>query len=345
MFGPGSGTLWCRAAIIGVREDLEFERPHGLQTEISGLRAWLGTTSWNEEQKISGAHLTATFSSEDAPPIKIGEHDGIELEFRPGWHVLHEDGGDRRVLLDVVRSSTRSKQPVDWDKHRQAHQAIRDLLVLSRWRSESCTEVSALRDDDRVRTADGKDHGAYWRDVVVPNDERTAQPSAHRPHLIQYEELHEPGVLRWLSLRNEFARALDPVISGIDLHGTTANTMLAHTGPGLEALGYLLMIRDGTAENAAARATLKSRLERILSDLGDCLPFDGIAWAAGTATTYNGLKHANRAEPDGVDVINVWRECVIVTRAWVAIELGVPVDRVKERLAQDPQRHAYVKVE
>ena len=33
--GPGSGTLWARAAIMGVREDKEFDRPHGLQTEIS----------------------------------------------------------------------------------------------------------------------------------------------------------------------------------------------------------------------------------------------------------------------------------------------------------------------
>lgn len=75
---------------MGVQEDLEFERPYGLETEISGLRAWLGTTSWREERGISGDHLTAQFNSEDASPIEIGEDDGIALKFRPGWQMVHE---------------------------------------------------------------------------------------------------------------------------------------------------------------------------------------------------------------------------------------------------------------
>ncbi len=41
-FGPGSGTLRVRAAIMGVGQDVEFDCPHGLQTEISGLRALAG---------------------------------------------------------------------------------------------------------------------------------------------------------------------------------------------------------------------------------------------------------------------------------------------------------------
>lgn len=46
-----------------------------------------------------------------------------------------------------------------------------------------------------------------------------------------------------------------------------------------------------------------------------------------------------------MDVLNVWRESVMVVRAWVALELGVPFNHVKERLAADPQRNEYIRVE
>lgn len=344
--GPGSGTLWARAAILGPRDNLEFERPDGLQTEISGLRAWLGVSSWDETHTwVDRRRRTATFTSHDAPVIEVGEYKGVTLEFQPGARILSEEGGDRRVLLDFVRCVTRSKEPLDWDTHGQFHRAVRDLLVVSRWHPESCVEVLALRRDDPLRTMDGKTHGEQWRSVVVAEGERTPSPSGHRAHLLQYEELGTDGILRWLSLRNAFARAVDPVISSIELRrATTANTLLAHTGPGLEALGYLLMLRDGESERTAARANLQTRFERILSDLDECLPFDGPTWASKTVAAYNGLKHANRDEPDPVDVVNAWRESVLVMRAWIAVELGTSVDEVKIRLAADPQRHPYVKV-
>lgn len=151
--------------------------------------------------------------------------------------------------------------------------------------------------------------------------------------------------MAWLALRDGFSRALDPVISSMDLRSATPNTLLAHTGPGLEALGYLLMLRDGMEERTAGKANLRSRLGRILHDLGDCLPFDGPTWVEATVAAYNGLKHANRAAPDEVDVMNAWAESVMVVRAWVAAELGIAVEEVKERLSADRQARGYVAVE
>ena len=104
------------------------------------------------------------------------------------------------------------------------------------------------------------------------------------------------------------------------------------------------MLRDGVAEKAAAIASLKDRFDRVLKDVGESLPFDGSTWASNTIAAYNGLKHANRAEPEPIDVLNAWRESVIVARAWVAVELGIPIEDVKQRLAEDPQRLAFVKV-
>ncbi len=94
----------------------------------------------------------------------------------------------------------------------------------------------------------------------------------------------------------------------------------------------------------AAGVSLGPRFDRILHDVGDSLPFDGPTWAKTTIEAYNGLKHANREEPDVIDVLNAWRQSVVVVRAWVAIELGVQMKDVKARLAEDPRRFPYFEV-
>jgi len=343
--GPGSGTLGARAAIMGVDEDREFDRPHGLQTEVSGLREWLGVTSWQERFDTVDGTSRFSLSSRGVETIDVGKHNGITLDFRPGWGTGAEPEPDRRVLLDLLRCTTRSVEPTDWDAHMQLHRAIRDLLVISRWRNESCVPVRALRKDDPMTTLDGKSHGEQWRTVVVPNDDREPAPKKYRPHLLHFEDLGPEGLGNWIALRNEFARALDPVITSIDLRNTTPSTRLAHTAPGVEALGYLLMIRDGIEVKRASRATLRARFERILADIGECLPFAGSAWADKAVATYNALKHANRDLPDDVDVMNSWADSVMVVRAWVALELGIPADVVRSRLADDKQPRNFAMVD
>lgn len=343
-FGPGSGTLWAKAAILGVERDVEFERPHGLQTDISGLRHWLGVTSWIEKLDDS-APPGITIQSKKMPAIQIGEFAGVELRLHPTWQYIPERSRDRSILLDVVHCVTRSSDGLDWDDHLNLHRAIRDLLVLSRWRDESCVPVRALRTDDPLVTLDNKKHGDQWRAVVVSDDAHTAPPDVWQRHLIEYAELGPDGLAHWIRLREEFARALDPVISSIDLGETTPHTRLAHTGPGLEALGYLLLLRDDTSEGAARGATLRARFDRILEDVGDSLPFSGHEWRERTVAAYNGLKHANRREPDELDVMQAWAESVMVTRAWAALEVGVPAHVVKARLEQDRQPREFVRIE
>jgi len=180
--GPGSGTLWACAAIMGVREDKEFDRPHGLQTETSGLREWLGVTSWEERHETGDGSHKVILSSLEPRKLKMGEHAGAALDFRSGWGVAPETGQDRRVLLDHLRCTSRSVEPLDWDGHIQLHRAIRDLLVVSRWRDESCIEVRALREDDPLTTLDGESRGEQWREVVVSDDERELAPKGYHPH-------------------------------------------------------------------------------------------------------------------------------------------------------------------
>lgn len=340
--GLGSGTIWAHAAILGVDDDVDYANPHGVQTEVSGLRRWLEATSWKLDLNYDDEGRTARIESVRTPPIEIGTFNGIAFEARKTWWIREDEEHDRTTLEDLVWLRTRGTEPVEWSVHMELHHAIRDLLVLSRWREETCVTVHAFRGDDLVKMLDGSTRGEQWRDVIVPSENRDEPTGGSLRHLVAYTDLGIEGIARWISLRNEFARALDPIISCIDLHAH-ANTLLAHTGPGLEALGYLLLLRDGLPKDKARSATLHERLERILEDISPAIPFHGPTWVDSTVAVYNALKHANRALPDEVDVANAWRESVLATRIWVAIELGVDPNKITERLRTDKQRNAYVR--
>ena len=341
--GPGSGTLWSRIAILGPRDDIDYENPHGIQSEISGFREWLGVTSWSRQQSRVGSKGVYTFVSQTPEVIEVGTHDGITLSVQPAHGVENDRAGARHILLDDLLVITQSSEPKSWDTHYQLHQAIRDLMLVSSWVAESCIPRFARHEDDVVSTGDGKTYPATWQRVVVPSSDRSPIVKGRRSHLLRYDELGTSGIVQWIKLRQEFARALDPVITSVDLNDSWPATRLAHTGPGLEALGYLLLRRDGMPEKKAAYETLESKLNRVLQDLGDCLPFDGAGWVERTVETYNALKHANRSEPDPVDVINAWQQSTLAARAWVAVELGVAHSTLKTRLTEDRGNKQWVR--
>lgn len=339
MHGPGSGTIRARAAILGVDRDFEFDQPHGIRTQITGLREWVGVSSWLTEFE----HPTgAVINSQKLSVYNIGERDGLKIALVPSWRVNPTGESGNIELEDLLYCETWSDDGRHWADHMGAHRAIRDLLAISSWSDVTCVEVMAKRRDDLLVSLDGVERGEQWRRAVVKEDPRPKEGD-RTLHLIYYNDLVEAGVQRWLDIRNSFSRALDPVITSYNIRGATPLTLLAHTGPGLEALGYLLFLRDGASESRAGGAPLIRRLERILEDLYGCLPFDEARWPGRFAAAYNGLKHANREMPDELEILNVWRESVLVVRAWVCIELGISFDVVRARLSRDPQKHEYVR--
>ena len=337
--GMGSGTLFARAAIIGVDKDVGFDRPQGLQVDVSGLRAWLGKTAWVQEGPAGGSDVI--LRTQKVPEITIGTYDDMQLSLRFGQKIECRDRGDRIVLSTYARCVSRSNEGKKWEGHLKLPRAVRDLLALSQWCNESFAEVYVLHSDAPRSAVSGKKIGEGWRKVVVPASLQSTSVKDDLQHLIRFEDLGPEGLLSWIRLRDEFARALDPVISSLRLREGTPHTLLAHTGPGFEALGYLLMCRDGVKKENAARTAFRERLKRILQDLGDCLPFDSDAWSESAPVYYNSIKHVNREECADIDILHTWRESILVARAWVAVELGVSKDELKQRLSIDPQRHPY----
>lgn len=61
--------------------------------------------------------------------------------------------------------------------------------------------------------------------------------------------------------------------------------------------------------------------------------------------TYNGLKHANREDPNQIDVLNAWGQSLMMIRAWIALRLGVERDTLERRLRLDRQPYEFLELD
>lgn len=171
--GPGSGRIGVRFAIFGHVEGVDFSTINGLRTEITGLWAWLGISNVDVDfDKAKTVQVTATA----APNIEVVSGP-ISLSFIPTWGFKYGPENEYVQVADRVLVSSRSSEAVPWDRLRESHLAVRDLLLISRWRAESCVVTSALRDDAPITTLDGTTHGDDWKVVIEPGQKRTEPPS------------------------------------------------------------------------------------------------------------------------------------------------------------------------
>jgi hypothetical protein len=338
--GLGSGFISVDHVVFDARAraDLDFEHVTGSRTTVTHLRSWIGSNAWGSRTTAEDGIVHQTVLPDD---IDLGSWAGVQAVLKPVATDQSLAEGDLIQLQTVLRVETKSQEPVEWDRHLQVARALRDLLVMSGWHDETYSVLSVHHPDDTEEYSDGR-LLPWWRIVASSNATAAARP-AKRNHLITYGDLGVEGLREWFGLRDRFQRAVDPIVSSIRLRNVTAVTLLAQTGPGVEALGYELFLRDGMSKRKAKDVSLAHRLERILKDVADVLPFDGPEWARHLAETYNGIKHANRKLPDELDVLNVEQRAVLVVRAWCALQLGVPREALRARLRADPQSDAWVR--
>jgi len=342
-FGPGQGTVHARYAILQADGKASYESIHGLQSSVTGLRRWLGVTSWHGT--ITRPDTRIILESVNQDPIDFGNFGDTHLMAVPsaGWSQNFAKEAEQEIT-DVLRLKTITAEPQAWEAHLDVHRAMRDLLVISSWQQQAVHPVLAMRTDEGQLVRDGKEPDYLWRNLVSARQEPSVELTATTPHLIRYSDLGIDGIARFIQLRTDYQRALKPILSSNALRDVTPETLLAHTIPGLEALAYLLDLKGGMEEPKAAYRPLRQRFDRILADVQSCLPFSGETWKNNTVDAYNGVKHANKPTLDEVDILNAWRESVLVVRAWVAVELGIEKLAVRSRLEEDPQRHGWVKI-
>ena len=69
------------------------------------------------------------------------------------------------------------------------------------------------------------------------------------------------------------------------------------------------------------------------------------AWKANIRAAYMGLKHADCELPDSLDLINALRKSILVVRFWVAHQLGVHENVLKEGRKYDPLSKPFIGID
>jgi len=341
-FGAGLGIIIVEYAVFGFWGDLDLDNVESLRSEVSGLRMWAGLSSVDRDRASAvpaTGPRTVTYTLKDGDPIDVGGPSGLRLV--PSWHATDDYFSDETVLRNFAKVETSYLEPSAWTKHLESHYALRDLLTISSWIPETVL-LDAVFKVDPSPSDDPTSRSGSWLRVIAAHAEEETAGSAPRMHLINYLDLRKEGLLRWLRLRTAFARAIDPfLVSALTLN-PRISIELAQVCMGMEALAYLIVQRDdGATPKAAANMSIAARLERVGRPLADVIPFDVAEWAQSTADAYNAIKHANRTLSSDIDMLNRWRETVLVFRLWIAVELGVDRTALGHRIATDPMSEAY----
>ena len=234
----------------------------GLRSEVSGLRSWLGVTSIETkcERNPETKRPKQTFVLDAPEPIIIPDSG---LSFSPDFFSSQKN--DTVSIRDVVQLVHRSEQEEPWYVHQGAQLAVRDLLAISRWRAETVIPAFVCRPDDLLSDADDRPAGSlWWRKAIYSDAPLPMEETTRIEHLIWWNELKPEGMVKWIKLREDFARAIDPAVSSIFLKNSIIEVQLTQVFIGLEALGYLIAMRDdGSTEAQANSLNFKQRLTRI----------------------------------------------------------------------------------
>ena len=336
--GGARGTIIADCAVMGARLHTNYQKIYGLRTSIAGLRQWIGNS--NIERKRPSNRDSRNRSE----TLIIRSPDDIRLQNNPlgyihfDWSLSYSSKDDTCTINDKTYIETRSSHLLSWQSARHLSKAIQDLLRISYGEDRDLTESQVLRSPDTAATAN-EEIANEWLPITEGIQER------HKPKydrgLIQYAELKEDGVQKWLSLYDQIPRAIDPIVTSFTLDKATPEVRLLEAGSGLEALGYYLLKADGKNKKDANKFSFKDRLKRITENLKDILPFEVNNWILQTTSAYNGIKHANRKRPDKIVCLNSWQKAVLTFRCWIALNLGIDKDILKSRAELDHMRGGY----
>lgn len=337
--GMGRGYIHPTYTILDrVKAAGGYEKPHGLRTAVSGLRDWVGVQSVHRGQPVrrDGLVSSVAYTLESPPDIPVTDVDGLVLV--PSWSVSFEEP-DGTLLNERMYVQTWFAEERTWDEHLVVHRGVRDLISLSRWRAEQITSLLARADANTGELTEDRPWSPTW----APGITGPGPKPTRWHHLISFDDVGVRGIAAWLQLRDAYRRAIDPVLSSLYLD-TPVESRVSQVGIGLEALGYLLAIdRDRTSRRVAKDMNYTERFKLVAGPLEEVLPFDTAVWAEAFSRAYNAVKHVNRELPDVVDMLNLWREATLMFRVWVAAELGVDLEVLKERVETDHQIHPFVK--
>lgn len=345
-FRVGQGRVVANFAVLS-GHSLKYEKVHGLRTEVPSLAAWtnLSTMKVNvttdELNRSKSVEMTLTSASE------VHLANSLNFRMKSTWRTETPRG--QFLAYESVRLETTAKNARTWDEHLRLHGAVLDLVSISAWQAFGFGRIEVMRADDSDPATETGDDGAQekWSGVAT-HRVRKHKPWPVEPYfLFPYSAVGPRGIERWLKLRHDYQRCIQPLLSILrsDDHWSHPNIVLV--GIALEALGYWIDVskNSGTHLDPRGQMTFKSGLQVILDDLPERPFADATGWINRASDSYMRAKHPDRPDVDILVALNTMRESLLVIRFWIAQQLGVDAVSLRDGLHRDPLAHEFVLVE
>jgi hypothetical protein len=357
----GYGVIVANYAVLDGRSS-KYDKINGMRSDIPAMAAWTGITSMAVKPNNDAEGLLEAVQVElkRLPPVSISRT--LNLVIYPLW-----DASQRRAAFSTrerIMLETKVKDARSWEEHLMVHGAVWDLVSIAAWRPFTVTRLEVCRGDDLGNTLKGTTE--CWRRVATHRLPQYGDDDSRKlSFLFWYDNIGARGVKHWLRLREEYTDAFDPFLSILRSDDPWNDTNVVQIGIVLEKLGYLIDIKknEGAHLNSQDQLSFMKALQVILDDM-PVTPFVGDdesenevhenelsvddtsdAWKRNIRAAYMGLKHADRTMPDSLDLINALRKSILVVRFWVAHQLGVHENVLKEGRKYDPLSKPFIGID
>jgi len=326
--GAGVGVINARFAIEGALYASNYLKINGFRSEIDGLGIWLGYSALRTTILLpkdgKGHEISTSMASVDGMPL------GRPLNLAAVAHGISSGTHTPEVTYrSKVYLETLVQAAKPWEDHLTLHVHIRDLLRIAAWHPVNFQSHQAATTKETVEISG--DEKQTWREIrTVTTGIAKATRKPNDLFLFAYQDVGMTGVTRWLRIAKSYRRGIDPLVRLLDLQaGLDAH--IAQLGIAVEAVGYQALIESGRSPRAANNTSVEKRIDYLLTLVAGALKFDDSTFAEDFATTYNSVKHANRAPVPQADKIDHYRKGIELLRTWVAVRLGVSKSALKSR--------------
>lgn len=340
--GAGRGVVIANYAVLGGRS-FGYGRVNGMRTEAPAIAAWTKITARSISTEKDERNRVRSLNLKLESPPRVSLARTFNLGLRVHWWTDPEPGSF--TATEAVQVETNLRDARSWNDHLTHHSAMLDLVTIAGWQPFGFSRITVKLDSDVLESKFVHEAEPKWREVVTHRLPRQEGPLEKLKFLFLFNEIGPRGVKRWLALREEFYRMIDPLLGIVRSEEPWGLASVVQSGIALEALGYQLEISEhgGRNLNRYGGIAFNKGLRHILDDL-TVTPFeDADGWIERANASYMGAKHPDRGDmPDTVDMANSLRENILVLRFWIAQRLGVSTETLASRLRSEPHREAFI---
>lgn len=310
--GVSEGTLRAKYAVIGAKTTAYYS-PNQIRTYIPGMGSWsklssiLTTPTLDKDGKVRQLEVRA----KALDPIELAP--GVVLA--SSWSSGSRGKDNHIEMSDPPFIQTTFENPTEIKEHLIAHTSFRELVDLAFWKPTGYNRIEFKLYSDST-------HGRNeWRDVKTYS--LRFQENNHKGFpMFRFEDIKSDGYRLWCDLRKKYERAINPIMSLLDIRDSNVESQFVQSCIGLEGLGVQL----GRDAGNNGRVTLEESLARIVEDIGFSFSSD---WATRTATMYNDIKHYDRDQAvEPIKIYDNLLENELIFRAWAGLRIGIMKERV-----------------